>query len=290
LIKNILLIGHKSFVGNSIGKLISEDVNFKVFFLDKHFLEKDIFLLSKEDFNEKYFSKFKEVEAVITCLHIHKNKFDEELALNIKAYENILHFVKFQKIKKIIYLSSVNVSENKSSSYAYIKNEIECLFDDFKNFIIVRPSTIISIDDNKRLLGGRDGTSFNLFEKLFNYNLPIPIIGDGKYLFTFCFLNDLSNFVLFLLKDDIFLNKKINFFSGEFLNFNTFIDYIAKIKNKSSYKIYLPLFFINILCKLKIFNHKNIDNLLNQRIYYNYYYLIKKKITINQLVKISVKK
>ena len=67
------------------------------------------------------------------------------------------------------------------------------------------------------------------------------------------------------------------------MNFNTFIDYIGKIKNKNLLKIHLPLFFINLLCKFKIFNKKNVDNLLNQEIYYNYNNLIKEKIKINQL-------
>ena len=83
-----------------------------------------------------------------------------------------------------------------------------------------------------------------------------------------------------LVREDTFLNKKINFFSGELINFNTFIDYIAKIKNKKIIKIHIPLFFVNLLCRLKIFNKNNIDNLLNQKIYYNYDNLIKKKLKL----------
>jgi len=181
----------------------------------------------------------------------------------------------------------VNVSDKETSHYAHVKYRIESLFVDYENFIIVRPSTIIALDHNKRLLGGKDGNSFNLFEKLFKYNMPIPIIGDGKYLFTFCFLKDLTNFILLLLKDNILLNKKINFFSGEYLNFNAFIDYIAIIKRKKAIKIFLPLSFVNLLCKLKIFNYKNIDNLINQRIYYDCNNLIKEKIKINQLIEVA---
>ena len=283
MIKNILLIGQKSFLSKKIKDLILLNNNLKISFPEKYFNEDDIYLLGKKDFYEKYFSRYSNVDVIISCIHIHKKKFEDELTLNTKIYENILYYAKLQNIKKIIYLSSVNVSETKSLSYAYIKYQIECLFKDFRNFVIIRPSTIISIDSNKTLLGGRDGSSFNLFEKFFNYNLPIPIIGNGKYLFTYCFLEDIANFILLLAKEDIFLNKKINFFSGELMNFNTFIDHIAKIKNKNIHKIHLPLFFINLLCKLKIFNKKNIDNLLNQEIYYNYSDLIKEKIKINQL-------
>ena len=243
--------------------------------------------MDKEQFTLKYFSNLKNIDTIVTCLHIHKKNLENELNLNIKAYENILYFVKTKNIKKIIYLSSVNVSEKKTSPYAYVKNKIENLLTNHDNFIIIRPSTIISFDKNKKLYGGRNGNSFNLFEKLFNYNLPIPIIGNGKYLFTFCFLNDLSNFILILIKENFLLNKKINFFSGEYINFKEFIDLIAIIKKKNIIKIYLPLFFVKLLCKLKIFDYKNVDNLINQRIYYDYNNLIKKKIRINQLFEIA---
>ena len=206
MIKNILLIGQKSFLSKKIKDLILVNNDLKISFPEKYFNEDDIHLLGKKDFYEKYFSRYSNVDVIISCIHIHKKKFEDELTLNTKIYENILYYAKLQNIKKIIYLSSVNVSETKSLSYAYIKYQIECLFKDFRNFVIIRPSTIISIDSNKTLLGGRDGSSFNLFEKFFNYNLPIPIIGNGKYLFTYCFLEDIANFILLLAKEDIFLN------------------------------------------------------------------------------------
>ncbi len=285
--QNILLIGHKSFVGNQIKKFILKDGKFRIFFFKKYFLENDILDLNNKEFYKKYFSEYKKIDAVVSCLHIHKKELKDELILNTEAYKHILYFLKIKQIKKIIYLSSINVSKKKSSPYAYVKYRVENLFNNYDNFIIVRPSTIISLDKKKKLLGGTNGASLNLFEKLFNYNLPIPIIGDGKYLFTICFLNDLANFIILLLKDNILLNKKINFFTGEFLNFNTFIDYIGLIKKKNVYKFYLPLPLINFLCKLKILDYKKINNLLNQRIYYNYYDLIKKRIKINQLIKIT---
>ena len=74
MIKNVLLIGHKSFVGNEFRKSIENNNNLNLFFLDKYFLEEDIFFLNKEDFNEKYFSKFKSIDAVVSCIHIHKKK------------------------------------------------------------------------------------------------------------------------------------------------------------------------------------------------------------------------
>lgn len=283
MIKKILLIGHKSFVGKKIKEYVQKNSIFNIYVLENYFNEKDIFCLDKEKFCEKYLNKYENIDTIITCLHIHKNKFLEEFNLNTKVYENIIYYAETKKVNKIIYMSSVNVSKDKNSSYAYVKYKIEELIEKFKRFVIIRPSTIITLENNK-LIGGKNGGSFSLFEKFFKYNLPIPIIGNGKYLFTFCFLNDLSNFILLVLNDKMFLNKKINFFSGEYLKFDEFIDYISKIKKKRVFKIFVPMFLINFLCKIKIFNYKNVDNLINQRIDYDYFQLIKNKMKLNQIV------
>ena len=44
------------------------------------------------------------------------------------------------------------------------------------------------------------------------------------------------------------------------------------------------MFLINFLCKIKIFNYKNVDNLINQRIDYDYFELIKNKMKLNQII------
>ena len=72
--QNILLIGHKSFVGNQIKKFILKDGKFRIFFLKKYFLENDILDLNNKEFSKKYFSEYKKIDAVVSCLHIHKKK------------------------------------------------------------------------------------------------------------------------------------------------------------------------------------------------------------------------
>jgi len=285
--KNIFLIGHKSFVGESFKKkILKNKQHFNLFILNSYFLEKDICLLNKEDFFKEYLSHYKKIDIIVSCLHIHKNNQEDELNLNTRVYKNILYFAKFRKVKKIIYISSVNVSDRKIYHYSYVKYKIENLIKKYNYYTIVRPSTVLKIDRNKRLFGGRDGSSFNLIEKLLKFNLPIPIIGNGKYLFTFCFLDNLSDFILLLLKNNILVNRKINFFSGEYLKFNNFINNISRIKKIKIFKIYIPLFLIKILSNLKfikLFNKKNIYNLMNQKITHNYNKLIKNKICLSRI-------
>ena len=285
--KNIFLIGHKSFVGATFKKnILKNKKNFNLFLLNSYFLEKDILSLNNEDFFKKYLSHYKKIDVILSCLHIHKDSLEDELNLNTSVYRNILHFAKFHKVKKIIYISSVNVSDRKINHYSYVKFQVENLIKKYNYFTIVRPSTVLKIDLNKRLFGGRDGSSFNLIEKLLKFNLPIPIIGNGKYLFTFCFLDNLSDFILLLLKNNILVNRKINFFSGEYLKFNNFINNISRIKKIKIFKIYIPLFLIKILSNFKFINllsKKNIYNLMNQKITHNYNKLIKNKIYLSRI-------
>ena len=285
--KNIFLIGHKSFIGASFKKnILKNKKNFNLSFLNSYFLEKDIRSLNKENFFKKYLTHYKKIDVILSCLHIHKDSVEDELNLHTSVYQNILYFAKFHKVKRIIYISSVNVSDRKIHHYSYVKHEIENLIKKYNYFTIVRPSTVLKIDRNKRLFGGRDGSSFNLIEKLLKFNLPIPIIGNGKYLFTFCFLDNLSDFILLLLKNNILVNRKINFFSGEYLKFNNFINNISRIKKIKIFKIYIPLFLIKILSNLKFINllsKKNIYNLMNQKITHNYNKLIKNKIYLSRI-------
>jgi nucleoside-diphosphate-sugar epimerase len=285
--KNIFLVGHKSFIGESFKKYISiNKKNFNLYYLNSYFLEKDIYKLKKKDFFKKYLSKYKNIDIILSCLHIHKNNLEEELNLNTKIYQNILYYAKFCKVKKIIYISSVNVSNCKTSHYAYVKFQIENLIKNFNRFTIIRPSTVLKIDKNKKLFGGKNGSSFVLIEKLLKFNLPFPIIGNGRYLFTFCFLDNLSDFVLFLLKNNTLINKTINFFSGEYLTFNNFIDNISRIKKKKIFKIYIPISIIKFLRNFelcKLFSKRNIYNLLNQKIYYDYNSLIKNRINLDRI-------
>lgn len=231
--KNILLIGHKSFIGKEFKKkILSSRNDFNLLYLKRHFCEKDILFLDTEKFLKKYFINYKKIDIVLSCLHIHKNKSVEELNLNLKIYKNILNFCEYLKIKKIIYISSVNVSKNKNYHYAYVKFKIENLIKKYKYFTIIRPSTVIKIDKKKFFFGGKNGGNFVFLEKLLKFNLPIPIVGDGKYLFTICLLSNLSDFILVLLKKNFLINKTINFFSGEYMNFNNFIDHFSRIKKK----------------------------------------------------------
>ena len=281
----ILVIGHNSFIGNRFLHKISKN---RYFFIKSKFNENDIYYFSNEQFYEKYFSEFKsKIDISINFLYIFKSS--DEKKINILLLQKIVFSLKKLKIKKNIYISSVNSYKKSVYDYGKIKYLCEQYYKTLKNFIIIRPSTVIFFNKiNKKIFGGQGGKSLNLLNFFIDKFFVLPIFGKGNFLHTFCFLDDLVNFIFFVSSKRYFKNKIINFFSGEYLTYLDFIIFVLKIKKTNKIKIYIPLFifsFFGYLLKLftgnRSFFLKRLNNLLSQKIEYNFISQINKEIKIH---------
>ena len=125
-------------------------------------------------------------------------------------------------------------------------------------------------------------------------SLIVPVPGLGNYLQTICFVDDLAKFIECIIIDNIFSNKTINFFSGEFISYTKFLNIYFDFKKIKRFKLYIPkiliLFAIKLL-KLLVPNlnlsSKNIDNLTNQKIEFNFSQNINKLITLKKICDIN---
>lgn len=282
----ILIIGHKSFIGKKFFNRIKK--NNKIFFIKNKFDENDIYFFSNEQFYKKYFSRFcTSIEVSINFLYIFNSL--KEKNVNIILLQKIIFSLNKLNIKKNIYISSVNSYKNSPYDYGRIKYLCEQYYKKLKNFIIIRPSTVIYINKkNKKIFGGQGGKSLNLLNHIIDKFYIIPIFGKGDFLHTFCFIDDLLNFLFLLSTRNFFKNKIVNFFSGEFISYSDFIDFILKVKKIKKVKIYLPLFIfkllgqsLKLLFSRKSFFLKRFNNLLSQKIEYNFMNKISKKIKIH---------
>jgi len=280
----ILVIGHNSFIGK---KFLSRIKKNKYFFINTKFDEHDIYYFSNKQFYQKYFSRLQsKIDVSINFLYIF-NTLDEK-KINILLLQKIIFSLKKLKIKKNIYISSVNSYKNSIYDYGKTKYLCEQYYKTLKNFIIIRPSTVIDFNKkNKKILGGQGGKSLNFLNDLIDKLFILPIFGKGNFLHTFCFLDDLINFIFLISFKNYFKNKIINFFSGEYLSYLDFINFVLKIKKTNKIKIYLPLFIFKLfgyLLKLFIYDKsiflKRLNNLLSQKIEYNFTSQINKKIKI----------
>ena len=94
---------------------------------------------------------------------------------------------------------------------------------------------------------------------------------------TVCFGDDLGKFLNLILSNNRYENKTVNFFTGEFLTYNQFLNIIFNFKKIKRFKIFIPIFFINYSLKILNFiiprlniSNKNIENLTNQKIEFDY--------------------
>ena len=129
-------------------------------------------------------------------------------------------------IVKNIYLSSVNSYKNSKTSYGITKfKNIKEVYRSLSTSIIVRPSTIIDLDLEKKIItGGKKGDSLKKLSSLIKKSFVIPVPGSGRYLQTVCFGKDLAKFLNLLIGINNFDNKTINFFTGEMISYNQFLD------------------------------------------------------------------
>lgn len=268
---NILILGSNSFVGKKIYKKFKIKKNLNVFTIKKYFHEKDISNLSNVDFYKKYFCDFKiQFDCIINLIHIHKKRLDEEINANINLADKIIYFQNINK-SKIVYLSSVNCSKTGGNKYSISKYLVEKKFIKTNNYQIIRPSTVI-LEADRQYIGGRNGSSLKIINFFIRYSFFFPIVNNGNFLHTVCFLEDLQKFIYISITKDLFKNRIINFFSGEHLNYKKFILFLAMKQKKKVNFFNIPIgfliFFIKILEFVQIFkiNVQMLENLISQKI------------------------
>ena len=273
----ILVLGSNSYPINFFLKEINKS-KFKPILFSKKFEHNDILNLSEISFYEKYFKDVKEqIDYSLNSIHIHKSTISNEIDINLNLTKKLAYAFKKQKIKNNIFISSVNAFLGAKSDYGISKLKSEEIYKTLENFIIIRPSTIVDIDYKKKIIsGGKKGKSLVSLNNLISKSLFIPVPGNGKYLQTVCFGDDLGKFINHIITNNLFFNQITNFYSGELINYIDFINIILKFKNLKRLKIFIPKILIIKLIMIinKIFKNleistQNIENLTGQEIEYD---------------------
>lgn len=257
----------------------------------KKFDKDDIMNLDENSFFSKYFLELNEnFQCTLNFIHIHESDPDLEIIINSKLCTKFKFAFNRMKVPKNIFLSSVNSSKHANTAYGKAKFNCEEIYRTIENSIIVRSSTIIEIDfENKLIKGGKKGRSLGSLNSIIDRNYLIPVPGKGDYLQTVCFGDDLGKFLNLILSNNRYENKTVNFFTGEFLTYNQFLNIIFNFKKIKRFKIFIPIFFINYSLKILNFiiprlniSNKNIENLTNQKIEFDYSNEIKEFIKLKK--------
>lgn len=283
---NILILGSKSFIGRYIFDQLKK--KFNIFTLNSYFDEVDILKLNNREFVEKYFNHLNtKIDVIINLIYIHKNNLNDELNLNLNLVDKICFFVNQKKIR-IIHISSVNSSgSNRDNKYSYTKSSLEKKIIGTDRYTILRLSTVIFKDKDNNFIGGRNGNSLNVFNFFIKKLRIFPLINNGDFTHTVCFLNDLDKFIDILIRKELFLNERINFFTGQYITLKQLIRFFSKSYNLRIYFLNIPNVIIQCLVNiskildLKFISEQKLKNLLEQNIEYD------KSIEIERYIKLK---
>tara|TARA_Y100000389_G_scaffold186453_1_gene206821 strand:- start:2181 stop:3062 length:882 start_codon:yes stop_codon:yes gene_type:complete len=273
----IILFGSNTYPANFFLKNNNQDFDVTVY--KKKFEHTDILYLDNDLFFKKYFlSIYGNFECSLNFIHIHDVLICSEIEINKKLSEKMIFAFNKMQIKKNIYISSVNSYTQAKTEYGKAKLNCEEIYKFLEYFIIIRPSTIIEIDYEKKIIkGGKKGKSFDSLNKIISKFFIIPVPGFGKYSQTVCYGADLAKFIDYIVVNDYFYNKIINFYTGEAISYNRFLDIYFNFKKIKRIKFYVPkIIIITALRLIKMIfqsldiSSKNIDNLSNQKIEFDF--------------------
>lgn len=283
---NIIITGTNNFIGrNVLQKLIKIKCNIIIISSD---INKTFKFLKKEKQKIKTYSlsqlknlRLDTQKKAWTFLHLggsSRNSIifkDMIKKKNLNTTKNILRFIKHNKIKRFIFLSTLSVfnleknlmidkhtKENPTNSYGKIKLQVEqniknfCNQNNIKYFILRVPS----------VYGSKPLGKFKFLDFLSKLNIPLPISFDLMKR-SYVEISFLVSKILMILKRPVFLNKII-YISDE--NDYNFKEIIKIVTNRKCKFIILPTSLINLLkffgLELNFYNKimisKNIKNKL----------------------------
>ena len=241
--KNCLIFGASGQIGRNLIRSLTKN-NIKVTALTRNVHQKGYILKTQANpgyleivegsiFNYDLIEKlFSSADLCVNLVGIlfekRKNTFNN---IHVKFPRMISKLASTYKLEKFVHLSALGIENAMDSKYAMSKIEGENRIKrNFKNFIIIKPSIVYSVDDNfttqlMTLLG----------------LLPIfPIYYNGKTKFRPIHCSDLTNSITKIITDDIKENI-IEFAGPEEMSFKEILEKLLSLIEKKRLLLPMPI-------------------------------------------------
>lgn len=253
--KHISIIGGNGFLGKVLCNQLSDaKMKHTVFDVNLHDNQENIIHCDVRD--KKSLEIIEKDSVIVNLAAVHRDdvrpvsKYDD---VNVGGAINICEVAREKKIKTIIFTSSVavygfadpgtdeNGKINFFNDYGRTKylaeKEYEKWFQEdpqSRNLIILRP-TVIFGEDNR-------GNVYNLLNQI--ASKKFVMFGNGKNIKSMAYVENVAEFIRFIIKSDIKGFKKFNYVDKPDLNMNELTSFSRNILfNKSNVGIRLPSFF-----------------------------------------------
>ena len=235
----ILVTGATGFLGRNLTEELDKN-KFTYYILSRK---------KNKDFTGSLFDKtflLKATKNIDIIMHLAGSDKGDVFKINYEGTKNLVEAAKENKVKKIIYISSHDITTDTDYGKSKLKAE-EAIKESKINYIILRPTVFYGKDNNKDI--GK------LIEIIKKYKF-VPIPGNGNFKLQPLYVKDLVNIIIKSIK----LNNKEYFIAGsQQLTFNDLVDIISKNFSKKIYKIKIPKFIVKL--KNKTLLHDKICNI-----------------------------
>jgi len=159
---------------------------------------------------------------------------EEYFKVNAEGTKFLVKQCEELNVKKFLYISSISVKFADISQYYYAQSKKkgeDAVRNSSLNYTIVRPTIVI----------GKESLILKSLVKLAKSSV-IPIFGNGQANIQPIYVNDLTDCLLYIIREGIFLNETYEIGGPDVISIEDFIKRIRQIfYNKKSRTVHIPL-------------------------------------------------
>ena len=169
--------------------------------------------------------------------------------------KNLVKASKENKIKKIIFISSMSAKRKYPDNYGKSKIQAEKILKESGiNYTILRPPIIY----------GKGSTSFNfIIDKTKKIPFFTPIIGNGKYRISPVYIGDVVESIKNTIENKKTDRKEYDIIGGDSIFFVDLVNVLKRVTEDKKINIHIPIWVCNLIsvCFPNIIGKKNIKNI-----------------------------
>ena len=268
----IAITGANGFVGDNLSNYLTEK-GIKILRVQRKRSLNSIFVPTCDN-STNWNKALKDVDIVIHCaaiVHQEKNKpFERYYKVNVQGTESLINQAIKAGVKNFIFLSTVKVNGENTSSLNPFKDDLNDNPNDFYgisklfaenslkliskkeqiNYVIIRPALIYG--------HGVSANFYNLI-KLVDSGIPLPF-GNIRNKRSFLFIDNLGEFIYQLIDKNAFNNQIFLLSDPNPISFSKLINLIYVALNKRNRNFKIPVKFLTFI--LYLLGKKNISSKL----------------------------
>ena len=249
--KNILVTGATGFIGKHLVHELSKPElrkKYNLIYFTRRPVQENFILGSLEDKNS-LLTATKDIDCVIHLAGETRspNKYLNYMA-NVTGTKNLIEACRKNKVKRIIFIGTVNADLKKRGAYGESKKQAEeFVKNSYLDYVILKLGMVYGPGDNQV------SKTLGLVKKL----PVIPIIGDGTKKIQPVYIEDVVGAILACLEIKKFRKKIYNICGPYPITFNDYIQIILDSLSLKRVKIHIPVFFIKLFLLLtgRAFRH-----------------------------------